>query len=607
MDRRLEKHLRRCKLTVKSYEKLITKVNALLPTCESRDEFMVKFANKCYRKEPDRKLAMRQAKGFLESLCGNIDTLISEGPEVAIEIFLKSKTKNIIQVERISHKSSPSTSYLLEPEDEKAIENHPMWTERLKHYLVGPTLGKGGTSVVKLALDKNTNKKVAMKILKPKFAKTAKKELKILRELDHKNIVKVYDWFDHVIWDKKETSVFALEYAEHGELTDYLMYTSKFEGKLARWFFVSLTRAVKYCHEMNIVHRDLKLDNCLLGKNFVLKITDFGFAKHYYDGLMKTSLGTAQYAAPEVLKGEKYANNVDFFSMGVMLFMALACSPPWRFAKEASDRRFRMVCAGKWEEFFEYHSERLKHRFYEDEKTILMGLLQPDPDKRWTIRDIKQCIWYNRRSYDQREVAEKLQWRKRTVDEKKRTVMKLGGREARRSVSIFSQKLPHVYFQPPPPLSFVTLENPAWVLEYIVNAVNDIKGTIEIFDKENFKLNFHVNKFVDSGMLDKKTKKKRFVPVQVPASVQIWTLPGQHKVLDQRTKILAAFSESKNKMSDEQKNSIEKSSPPIKSIVVFRSEGDSESKYLFPNIYSDILLNLPAEINVACDDDIKEE
>jgi len=611
MERRLEKHLRKCKLTVKSYNKLISKINAMLPTCETRDDFMVKFANKCYRKEPDRKLAMKQAKGFLESLYGNIDILISKGPEVAIEIHLKSRVKKTIQVEEISYQSSSTTSHLLDPEDEKSIENHPMWTKRLKHYLLGPTLGMGGTSRVKLAWDENTKKKLAMKILFPKFAKTAKKEIKILRELHHKNIVKVYDCFDHVIWDNNETSVFAIEYAEHGVLIEYLMYTSKFEGRLARWFFTSLTQAVKYCHQRNIVHRDLKHDNCLLGKNFVLKITDFGFATHYYDEeMMKTQIGTAQYAAPEILMKEKYTNKVDIFSMGVMLFMALTGSQPWRMADYKTDRWFHMVQAGKWKEFFQYHGKRSNHVFKEDQKNILMGLLEPDPDERWTIHDIEKCIWYNRSSYDQREVAARLQERKRAVDEKRRTAMKLGGEKVRKSVSIFSLKLPYVYFQPPPPLSFVILENPAWVLEYILNAIDDMKGSIEYLDKKKFKCTFHVNKMVDIGMLHKQTKKKQFYKIRVPASVQIWTLPGQQKAIAQRTKMLAAISEGENKFSDEQKDSIKKSSPQIKCIVVFRSEGHSEAKFYFPSIYSDILLRLPAEIickDVIYDDHIKEE
>merc|ERR1719233_2616338 len=100
--------------------------------------------------------------------------------------------------------------------------------------------------------------------------------------------------------------VLAIEYARNGDLIDYVVYTPRFDDKLARWFFSSLVEGVEYCHSKNVIHRDLKLDNCLLSKDFVLKISDFGFATYYDRDLMVTPIGTAQYAAPEILEGKKY-------------------------------------------------------------------------------------------------------------------------------------------------------------------------------------------------------------------------------------------------------------------------------------------------------------
>ena len=93
-------------------------------------------------------------------------------------------------------------------------------------------------------------------------------------------LIRVYDYFENVRWGNAETTILAIEYASQGELIEYLIYTGKFEDKLARWFFHSLTDAVEYCHTRNIVHRDLKHDHCLLGKDFVLKIADFGWSVH---------------------------------------------------------------------------------------------------------------------------------------------------------------------------------------------------------------------------------------------------------------------------------------------------------------------------------------
>eukprot|EP00495_Collosphaeridae_sp_1-RS-2012_P002767 TRINITY_DN2345_c0_g1_i2.p2 TRINITY_DN2345_c0_g1~~TRINITY_DN2345_c0_g1_i2.p2 ORF type:complete len:80 (-),score=11.14 TRINITY_DN2345_c0_g1_i2:126-365(-) len=76
-----------------------------------------------------------------------------------------------------------------------------------------------------------------MKIMNPEYAKNAKNEVSILKNLHHRNIVQVYDCFKNVVWNGQKTTVFAIEYANHGDLIQYLMYTGKFEDKLARWFF----------------------------------------------------------------------------------------------------------------------------------------------------------------------------------------------------------------------------------------------------------------------------------------------------------------------------------------------------------------------------------
>jgi len=173
--------------------------------------------------------------------------------------------------------------------------------------------------------------------------------------------------------------------------------------------------------------------------------------------------------------------------------------------------------------------------------------------------------------------------------------MKHGGKEPRKTVDIFSQNLPFVYFQPAPPLSFVTYKKAEFVLEDIANVIAKLMGVVQTNDR--YKLTFHVNKLVDKGrFIDKKTRKKKFEKVQVLASVKIWTLQGQQKTLNERTKALEEVFENKHTLTDEQKEAMDKKIPPIKSIAVFRSEGNSEAKHLFPKIYSDILEMLPADI-----------
>jgi len=357
-----------------------------------------------------------------------------------------------------------------------------------------------------------------------------------------------------------------------------------------------LTEGMEYCHSMNVIHRDLKHDNCLLGENFVIKITDFGFATHYYkeEGtLMKTAIGTAQYAAPEILAGKKYNEKVDIFSMGVMLFICLAGSQPWRKADPKSDRWYKMVHANKWNDFFRYHER--SHKFTDDQKNILKGILAPKPDERWTIKDIKRCMWYKGK-LSQDEVEMRLKKRKIKVDEKKFRAMRPGADGPRKAIDIFSTRLPLVYFRPVSPLSFVTDKKPEWVLEDIEDAIEtNLKGVVTKKESEKFKLSFFVNKLVDSGFKDKETNNKIFDKVRVDASVQMWTMPGQGEALSQRDKEIAALI-SKEKAGDEKTNNAEiaKNIPMIKSYAIFMANCSGEARLLFPHIYSDILAALPA-------------
>jgi len=579
MDKRLVEHIKACKLSKRAYAKLLKKTKEILPNRPTTDKFVESFADQCYGKEPDRKLANRQAKVFLEAVYGNIDDLLAEGPYVAAYLTVFGRI------------------------------NFNHWPGRFKHYLVGYELGKGATSIVKIGLNLQSDKKVALKIMKPNPKKRKEaNEFSILKKLNHTNIVKVYESFENTMFDDMRRTVIAIEFVEHGELIDYLMYTPKFNDELARWFFTSLVEGVEYCHSKNIIHRDLKHDNCLLSTNFTLKISDFGFATHYYGKTMKTAIGTAQYVAPEILEGKAYTDAVDIFSMGVMLFIAIAGTMPWRLAHHKKDRWYKWIHDHNWDEFFKFHRRR-SHKFTEDQRTILEGILEPDPAKRWTLTDIQKCPWYLGKKNAQKDVARIMRRRKFAVDEKKYGEMEPKRRQQRRAVDIFTGKIPNVYFKPIPPLSFITDKKAEWALEDISNAITELEGNIltKVEDRLQYKLVFWVNKCVPTSRYkNKETKEILYDKVRVHASVQMWTLPGQQKALDDREKELAALSGPSSKKGLKASNN---KNPKIKSVAVFRSEGSSEEKYLFPGIFSDILVRLPADIiskDFLYDDDVKE-
>ena len=99
----------------------------------------------------------------------------------------------------------------------------------------------------------------------------------------------------------------------------------------ARRFFQQIMSGVEYCHRHNVVHRDLKPENLLLDQNLNVKIADFGLSNMMTDGeFLRTSCGSPNYAAPEVISGKLYAGpEVDIWSCGVILYALLCGTLPF--------------------------------------------------------------------------------------------------------------------------------------------------------------------------------------------------------------------------------------------------------------------------------------
>lgn len=512
-DDKLAEHLKGCKLDNKRFKKLFKLVTGMRTDSNDAAELVNKFADKCYKNEPKRDLARKQARQFLEALFGNLDDLLSLGAKKAIAKRIREIHELIKPVELNRNKSEKFNALdqgkTLDSLKADEIESSPIWTFKLDRFLVGPTLGVGGTATVKLAYDTKSKEQVALKILQPKFAHSAKKEIDILKKLEHENIIRIFECFDNVSWQKRRTTVFAIEYANGGELIEYLMYTSKFEAKLARWFFKKLVAGVEYCHGKDIVHRDLKHDNCLLGADFNLKITDFGFARRYFKDdkeQMKTAIGTAQYAAPEILAQKPYNEKVDIFSMGVMLFIALAGSQPWRKADPSNDRWYHWTYNKEWDKFWEYHGER-SHQFEDDAKELLQGMLAHKAKKRWSIDDIKKCQWYQGKTFSDNEARKALKQRKREMDQKKfdaskrdpKTRKAIEAEQKDDEMLDEDQKKLLASATPPfcdkiklPLTHFYTKDNAVIVLEKINNAVLQLRGDKGSEEDNKFELNFEV-------------------------------------------------------------------------------------------------------------------
>lgn len=217
---------------------------------------------------------------------------------------------------------------------------------RFGNYQIIRTLGTGSFGKVKLAVHVTSGQRVALKVINKRILSRrdmqgrVEREISYLRLLRHPHIIKLYD-----VVKSRDEIVIVLEYAEH-ELFEYITQRGRLSEDDARRFFQEIISAVEYCHRHKVAHRDLKPENLLLDKNYRVKITDFGLSNIMTDGnFLKTSCGSPNYAAPEVIGGKLYAGpEVDVWSCGVILYVLLCHRLP--FDSDSLPELFRNISNG---------------------------------------------------------------------------------------------------------------------------------------------------------------------------------------------------------------------------------------------------------------------
>eukprot|EP00903_Cladosiphon_okamuranus_P009268 g8843.t2 len=262
-------------------------------------------------------------------------------------------------------------------------ENTPVIIGR---YRLSKTLGIGAFGKVKLGEHMLTGHKVAVKILNRgkiqalDMEDKVKREINILKLCRHPHIVRL-----HEIIDTPSDIFMVMEYAPNGELFDYIVSKGRPTTEEAQRLFQQIVTAVEYCHFHNIVHRDLKPENLLLDQDNNLKIADFGLSNMMRDGeFLRTSCGSPNYAAPEVIMGTLYAGpEVDVWSCGVILYALLCGSLP--FDDESIPSLFKKIKSGMYS--LPSHLSALT-------RDLVPRMLVVDPMKRITIAEIKQHPWF---------------------------------------------------------------------------------------------------------------------------------------------------------------------------------------------------------------------
>ena len=202
-----------------------------------------------------------------------------------------------------------------------------------ERYEITQLLGEGGMSYVYKATDKQLQRTVAIKTLKPnyveqeKFVERFKREAQTAANLNHPNIVQIFDW------GIGEEPFFVMEYIEGNTLTSIIASKRTISINDILFIGAQVSSGLQAAHSKGLVHRDIKPGNIMITPEGKVKVTDFGIVSFQNEesDITKTGsiLGTASYISPEQAQGKPVSKESDLYSLGTVLYELITGKPPF--------------------------------------------------------------------------------------------------------------------------------------------------------------------------------------------------------------------------------------------------------------------------------------
>ena len=267
----------------------------------------------------------------------------------------------------------------------------------LDNYDVIKQLGKGGYGKVYEVKNKKSNEIRACKHLSKLNIKNLEKferEINILINSDHPNIIKIYE-----VYESQRSLYLVMEECKGGEIFDriieHIQSKKMYSEKDAAEILQQVMSAIEYCHNNGICHRDLKPENLLYlnpggEKGNPIKVIDFGLSQIISPAKrLKTKVGTAYYVSPEILIGD-YTEKCDIWSAGVILYIFLSGDPPFNGPSDSDI--YNKIAQMK----FSFPEKKWK-TISNDAKDLITHMIAPE-NERYTAEQVLNHPWFKNAS-----------------------------------------------------------------------------------------------------------------------------------------------------------------------------------------------------------------
>lgn len=269
-------------------------------------------------------------------------------------------------------------------------------------YEILDRVGGGGMAVVYKAKDNLLDRIIAVKILRPQYAidddfvHRFRREAQAAASLSHPNIVSIYD-----VGVEEDTHYIIMEYVEGNTLKEYINENAPLAPDEAIKIAKQIAEALEHAHFNQIIHRDIKPHNILVGQNKRVKVTDFGIARAVTSATITHTgsvIGSVHYFSPEQARGGMTGEKSDIYSLGIVLYEMLTGELPF-----SGESPISVALKHLQDSYTEPRA--LNPRIPQSVENIILRCLAKDPTQRYAsakvlIRDLDTCLHTDRLTED---------------------------------------------------------------------------------------------------------------------------------------------------------------------------------------------------------------